>query len=101
VINIAQLTKSQVTDFETTIETLFNTFFEKKIKEGGYIATWVATVSSYNSTDLTANVYLPNDLINIIPNIKNKSNVSLNSGDTIELHSRTGKLGNSYIAVKY
>ena len=95
------INQNNLTDADEWFEISFNKLFNQKIKEGGYIKSWVCIVDSYNSTTQTANVHLPNDAVNIIPNIKNKSNVTLIAGDIVELHSRLSTLGSSYIAVKY
>ena len=95
------MNQKQIDDAESWFEIRFNKLFEEKIKQGGYIKSWIAIVDTYDSTNLVANVHLPNDTTNIITNIKNKSGVSLVAGDIVELHSRLGTLGSSYIAVKY
>ena len=95
------MNQNEIRNAETWVKILFDKFFEEKIKQGGYIKSWIAIVDTYDSTNLVANVHLPNDTTNIMSNIKNKSNVSLTAGDVVELHSRLGTLSSCYIAVKY
>lgn len=95
------MNQNEMRNAETWVKILFDKFFEEKIKQGGYIKSWIAIVDTYDSTNLVADVHLPNDTTNLITNIKNKSGVSLVAGDIVELHSRLGVLGSSYIAVKY
>lgn len=95
------MNQNEIKDAESWFEIRFNKLFEEKIKQGGYIKSWIAIINTYDSVAITASVHLPNDTTNIITNIKNKSGVSLVAGDVVELHSRLGVLGSSYIAVKY
>jgi len=71
---------------------------EQKLKSGGYVKSWIAIISSVSSG--VAAVTLIGDNTNIIPNLKNKTNTTLNIGDVVYLHSTTSQLSNSYIAIK-
>lgn len=95
------MSKNELSDANAWFDIRFKQLFKEEIVKGGYIKTWIAIVDSYNSTNSTANVHLPSDTVNIIPNVKNKSGATLSIGNVVELHSRLSSLGNCYIAVKY
>jgi hypothetical protein len=93
--------EKQLKNMDTWFNDRFDKRFNEKIKQGGYIKSWLAIVDTYDSGTELASVHLPNDTINIIPDIKNKSGVSLSATDVVELHSRLSTLGSCYIQVKY
>lgn len=95
------ITENELSDAESWIRILCKKLIQEELKQGGYIKTWIAKVDFYNSTTLTASVHLPNDTVNVITNIKNKSGETLVANDIVELHSRLGSLGSCYIGVKY
>jgi len=58
---------------------------------------WVGTVDSVNSTDNTATIILPNQTVPTTEKM-NKTGQGLIVGDIVELFSKSGNLGDSYIS---
>lgn len=84
--------------FDTILQIKFNELFDKKIKQEGYIKSWVATVVNVGVG--TADVVLPGDAINTITGLLNKTGGVLNIGDEVYLFSPYSVLTSAYIAVK-
>lgn len=93
--------EKDLNDAEVWFDTRFDKRFDQRAKQLGLIKTWIAIIDTYDAITETASIHLPNDTTNIIPDIKNKSGISLSSGDIVELHSRLHTLGSCYIQVKY
>lgn len=86
---------SDLRDIETWFTNRFENMFKKKCKEQGVPTIKVVKIESVSSGK--ASITLPNDVTNIIPNIKIGKGVTLVAGDTAYLLCLNGDIGNSYI----
>jgi uridylate kinase len=71
---------------------------KEKIKEQ-IVKEWPGTVVAVGTG--TADVKIAGDTTTILLAMKNKTNVVLNIGDSVYVHSPTGNLTNSWITVKF
>ena len=65
------------------------------------ITSFIAAIVTHVNSDGTVNVTIPPDNSRFVNNVLNKSNDSLSSGDSVELCTKTGRLSNSWVAIKH
>jgi len=93
-----EFTNEELKSLDKYIEQKAQKIIKEEMNKYGIMKGWSAKVSSVNG-DGTVNVKLSTDDINVIPNIKNKSGVSLVQNDEVFLFS-ISSLKNAFIGVK-
>ena len=73
---------------------------DARLKNKG-ITSFVSAIVTGINDDNTVNVKIPPDNNRFVNNVLNKSNETLNVGDSVELCTKNGKLSNCWVAVKH
>lgn len=83
-------------NFKEVIEAIV----DERLKRYG-ITSFIAAVVTQVNDDGTVNVVIPPTNNRYVNNVLNKSNETLNVGDSVELCTKNGRLSNSWVAVKH
>lgn len=83
-------------NFKEVIEAIV----DERLKRYG-ITSFIAAVVTQVNDDGTVNVVIPPTNNRYVNNVLNKSNETLNVGDSVELCSKNGRLSNSWVAIKH
>lgn len=86
----------ELKDFKKVIEDIVDARLASH-KNSEYLAAVVVAVHNDNTVDVT----IPPDNARRVNKILNKSNATLNVGDSVELCMKNGKLSNAWVAVKH
>jgi len=89
----------QLQDAESWIIKVVNKIIDKRIISEGFIKLFPVKVMSIN-IDETINVAMLDDLINIIPNIKNKATDIIGVNDIVYCIAINRSMSNFFIAYK-
>lgn len=73
---------------------------DERLKKYG-ITSFIAAVVTQVNDDGTVNVVIPPTNNRYVNNVLNKSNETLNVGDSVELCSKNGRLSNSWVSIKH
>lgn len=85
-----------INSFKQVIEAIV----DERLKKYG-ITSFISAIVTAVNDDGTVNVMIPPTNNRYVNNVLNKSNETLNIGDSVELCTKNGRLSNSWVAVKH
>ena len=96
----SEVDDKMVSEFYDSIIKIVDKRIKKALKESGVGVYWVAIVQSASvAPDANVSVYLQNDTTTTLT-FKNKTGVTLTSGDKVYILSPTGELTNAIAYIK-
>lgn len=88
-------------DAEGWFQMLFNKYFDKRSASENFTKTFQAIVVAVYNGGTSADIVMPDDLINIIPSVKVRSGVTLKVGSTVWCTALNRNMSNIFIDMNF
>ena len=86
---------------EGWFQMLFNKYFDKRSKNENFTKTFQAIVKTVYNGGTSADILMPDDLNNIIPNVKVRAGVTISAGSTVWCTALNRNMSNIFIDMNF